>query len=235
MNFSNTTALGKLVRLPLRLVPRTAVVPVMSGPLRGARWIVGAATHGSWLGTYEAAKQQLIERALKPGSVFYDVGANAGFYSLLASKRGARAYAFEPLPENLRFLNEHVRLNAANVVVVEAAVGREAGEAKFAISESRAQGALSSEGTLLVKVVSLDGFIAAGHPAPDVIKMDIEGGEVEALRGMGETLARKPTIFLATHSERIHEECLAILEAAGYRTSLIEASELLAEPSAAGG
>ena len=79
MNFSNTTALGKLVRLPLRLVPRTAVVPVLSGPLRGARWIVGAATHGSWLGTYEAAKQLLIERALKPGSVFYDVGANAGF------------------------------------------------------------------------------------------------------------------------------------------------------------
>ena len=47
---------GRTLRLPLRLVPKSAVVPILQGPLRGKRWIAGSSTHGCWLGTYELAK-----------------------------------------------------------------------------------------------------------------------------------------------------------------------------------
>jgi hypothetical protein len=98
---------GRALRLPLRLIPRSLVVPILQGPLRGARWIVGSATHGCWLGCYERAKQQGFVRILAPGQVVYDLGANVGFYTLLAARRvgpTGEVHAFEPGAENLEFV-----------------------------------------------------------------------------------------------------------------------------------
>ena len=111
---SNETRLGRLLRLPLRLLPAGAVVPILSGPLRGRRWVVGAGPHGYWLGTYEADKQRLLQTLLREGDCFFDVGANVGFFTLLASAlvgRSGRVVAFEPLPQNLAFLRRHLLLN----------------------------------------------------------------------------------------------------------------------------
>src|SRR5580765_1322501 len=97
---SRETLIGKLLRAPLRLLPRTAAVPILQGPLRGKKWIVGSGTHGCWLGSYEYDKQKLFQKTVRSGDVVYDVGANAGFYSLLASllvgEKG-HVYSFEPL------------------------------------------------------------------------------------------------------------------------------------------
>jgi hypothetical protein len=57
MNFSSipfTSPVGKLLRLPLRVVPKRAVVPLLQGELRGRRWIVGSSMHGCWLGDLRA-------------------------------------------------------------------------------------------------------------------------------------------------------------------------------------
>ena len=96
---SDSTFVGMALRLPLRLIPRRAVVRILQGPLRGKRWIVGSSDHGCWLGSYEAAKLKKITELVRPGMVCWDVGANAGLYTLLFAElvgRAGRVFAFEP-------------------------------------------------------------------------------------------------------------------------------------------
>ena len=144
---SGQTQIGKVLRWPLKAVPKAAVIPIMSGPARGLKWVVGASIHGCWLGTYEKTKQKRFAAELKPNDVVYDLGAQAGFYSLLASRlvgpQGA-VYAFEPLPRNVRLLQQHIDLNrATNINVFELAVGGTDGTAQFADGPNPLQGSLS--------------------------------------------------------------------------------------------
>src|SRR5271156_6016447 len=64
---------GKLLRLPLRAVPRERPVRILGGPLRGWRWIPAAASHGCWLGTFERAEQDVFARTVRAGDVVYDL------------------------------------------------------------------------------------------------------------------------------------------------------------------
>lgn len=238
MTFTESSTLtGRLLRLPLRLLPGTAVVRVCSGALRGARWIVGSSTHGCWLGTYEADKQRAFAAHLHPGLTVYDVGANVGFYSLIASRVGGAVVAFEPVPRNLNFLRRHLELNgAANARVVAAAVGAANGTVHFDFGAHPSCGRVACSGNLEVAMVSLDQLLAEGSvPEPDLIKIDVEGAEADVLAGAERLLRRRhPTIFLATHGQAVHDRCVAILTDHGYelrpldRLPLERSDELLA-------
>src|ERR1043166_6210954 len=125
--FDFRAPLGRLVRAPLALIPKDTTMRVLSGRLRGARWIAGAATHGCWIGTYESRTQAAFARLVPAGGVVWDVGANAGFYTLLAARlagtRG-RVVAIEPRSENTTFIKRHLTMNGVRQVrVVEAAAG----------------------------------------------------------------------------------------------------------------
>ncbi|MBI5688080.1 MAG: FkbM family methyltransferase [Verrucomicrobia bacterium] len=227
----------RLLRLPLRLVPGFVRMPILSGPLRGKRWIVGSSIHDAWLGNYEADKQALFARTVTPGSVVFDVGAHAGFYTLLASALTGptgRVFAFEPMPNNIAHLREHLRLNgAANVTVIEKAVADASGVATFTACGSNFQGHLLPGGELQVETVSLDELVEQGRlPLPDFVKMDIEGAEVRALNGARKLLARRhPTVFLGTHAMtdlgcNTHEPCCRLLRDLGYRLVPIGADTL---------
>lgn len=149
---------GRALRLPLRLIPRGLVLPVLQGPWRGARWMVGAATHGCWLGSYELAKQLALARRLAPGRVVFDLGAHAGFYTLLAARGvgpAGRVHAFEPLPENLAFLRRHVRLNRlGNVSVHGWAVWSASGLLRFTPGGDRTTGRLDDAGAFIANARS---------------------------------------------------------------------------------
>ena len=219
---SNKSLLGKILRLPLRLIPPQAVVRMLRGSCKGMKWIAGSNDHGHWLGSYECAKRIVFEKTVRENSVVFDVGANVGFYTLLASvlvgTRGS-VFAFEPFPENLVFLKEHLRLNNIdNVTVVEAAVSDKCGTAFFDEGKSRSTGHISPSGRLQIETVAIDELVAKKElPVPDYIKMDIEGAEVSALLGAKTTLAQAhPTIFLATHGSSIHQECCRLLRSLGY-------------------
>lgn len=129
------TLRGRLLRLPLKLLPCGMMVSVRSGVNRGFRWMVGSSTHGCWLGTYEADKQDAVRRLAKPGMTIFDVGANAGFYTMAFSRLvGAkgRVYAFEPLAGNVANLLKHVAINnASNVTVIQTAVADRSGVVAF--------------------------------------------------------------------------------------------------------
>ena len=237
---SRQTLIGKLLRLPLRLIPHDLVIPILTGSLRGKKWISGTSNHGCWLGSYEYDKQRRFANSLSVGEVVFDLGANAGFYTLLASQlvgSGGRVIAFEPLPENLTYLRKHLRMNRiGNVEIFEAAVAESMGVAQFKIGSNSSVGALSTAGELEVKTVSLDRLFEMGEiPAPSLLKMDIEGGEYSALLGARAILERyHPTIFLATHGREVHDDCCTYLRSIGYGLSAItgdsveETDELLA-------
>jgi FkbM family methyltransferase len=225
---SQSDLIGKAIRLPLKLIPREAEMPVLMGKLRGKRWIAGSADHSFWLGTYEYRQRRLFERTVAEGSVVFDVGANVGYYTLLASVLAGPAghvVAFEPVPGNLAYLRRHLSLNAVrNVTVVEAAVADEPGQRTFQTFSSQG-GQLREGGDLQVQCVSLDAAVAGGLPKPDVIKMDIEGAEVDGLRGAVEVLrTARPKVFLATHSAELRRQCDEILASVGYTSEVIGTS-----------
>jgi len=89
-------------------------------------------------------------------------------------------------------------------------------------------GSVSEAGTIEVLAVSLDAVVFEQRlPAPDVIKMDIEGGEVHALAGAQRVLkAFHPAVFLATHGADIHQTCCSLLRDMGYVLEAIDGRRL---------
>lgn len=226
------------------MLPSGATVRILQGPLRGKRWIVGASNHGCWLGSYELAKQTAFYASVSRGDVVYDLGANVGFYSLLASVGvgpTGRVLSFEPLPRNLAYLRRHLDMNlTGNCTVISAAVGSSDGTAEFEVGPDNHVGHLASNApqSLRVATVTLDALVLSGEiPPPNLIKCDIEGGEYDALQGAAGTLERHaPTIFLATHGGEVHERCCRLLTDAHYVLeslddhSVLMSSEILARP-----
>lgn len=217
-----TTLIGRALRRTLAWIPPGTVVRVLQGEMRGTKWIVGSSVHGCWLGSYERDKQSAVAQRLHPGHVFYDVGANVGFYSLLASRRvrpGGIVHAFEPLPDNVSHLRRHLALNGADDVRVHAvALADVDGMARFALGDSSSEGKLRTDGGLVVQTARMDSLVHQGLEPPDVIKMDIEGGEVAALMGARETLGtHRPVLLVATHGAEAHRCTLALLGELGYR------------------
>jgi FkbM family methyltransferase len=194
------------------------------------RWITGSGNHGCWLGSYEYEKQKAFSELVRRGDTVYDLGANVGFYTLLASVLAGpegRVVSFEPLPRNLAYLRRHLDLNGiTNCSVWETAVSNAEGAARFEPGETCYMGHLGtgSPDALTVRTIALDPLVASGRlPAPDVIKCDIEGAEHEALLGASQTLAQYgPTLFLATHGDDIHERCCTLLSDLGYQVKLLE-------------
>lgn len=233
----NTTWLGKALRLPLRLIPRETVVTVRRGINRGMKWRVGSNTHGCWLGTYELDKQEAVRRLVKPGMFALDVGANAGFYTLAFSRQvgsAGRVWAVEPFAENVSSLLRHLDLNGVrNVTVFQAAVAAARGTAHFHVHRSNSMGRITDADTaLVVPTLSLDALLDQA-PVPDVIKMDIEGGELAALQGAPRLLAQRRTTWLiALDDPGNADACRTLLDDAGYAIAPIAADdrEIVATP-----
>lgn len=193
---------------------------IRHGPARGMKWITGSSIHGCWLGTYELAKQIALQRFVKPGMVVYDIGAQAGFYTLFFSRlvgEAGRVYAFEPCPYEAHFLVNHVRINElANVRIVQAAVGERTGLVGMTIDRGMTQNQICnrSESVLAVPAVTLD---RSGLEPPDLIKMDVEGAESLVLKGARDTLCNaRPVVFIALHGPEQRAECVGILRSSGY-------------------
>ncbi|HEV7921925.1 MAG TPA: FkbM family methyltransferase [Thermoanaerobaculia bacterium] len=199
---------------------------ILSGPLRGQRWIRSSATNGCWAGTYERESQRVFREHVQPAGVVFDIGANVGFFTLLAAKlaKDGFVYAFEPLPGNLGYLRRHLALNQVrHAEILPIAVAASTGTARFAAAPSPSMGALAADGGLEVAIDTLDRLVSVGRiRPPNFIKIDVEGAEHDVLRGAASVLREaKPTIFLSAHGWQQHELCSALLAEAGYRLELL--------------
>jgi FkbM family methyltransferase len=218
-----------------RILPRAAY-PVVRGPLRGARFVLGALAGGGcgasvYFNLVEAQQTSAFVNTLGRGQVLFDIGANVGYYTILGSRlvgsQGA-VIAFEPVVRNLIYLYKHVLLNRANnVTIVPAACSDTLSLVAFSSGVNYAMGHLADEkdrwtkGTkadvTLVPTVTVDVVVQQLGVAPDVIKIDVEGAEFLALKGAQATLlAARPTIFLSVHSEKIRSTCLEHLGNLGF-------------------
>jgi FkbM family methyltransferase len=221
------TFLGRVLRLPLSLIPKSAIVPILQGPLRGKRWIAGSGIHRLWLGSYEPFKMTLAAELTRPATVVFDIGANVGIYTLLFADRvgpAGRVVAFEPAPRNVAYLRKHLALNSvSNVEIVDAAVSDAVGSSSFDDTADSCAGRLESTGALRVRTTTIDHFVQGSGLHPSLIKIDVEGAEGDVLHGALKTLNElRPTILIATHSHAVKRTCTDILVAYGYDIQQLE-------------
>jgi FkbM family methyltransferase len=137
-----------------RLLPR-APYPVLAGPLKGCRIVLGSlAGEGGGASVYfnavEPEQTRALVELLQPGHVFFDVGANVGYYTLLASRRvgdAGKVVAIEPLERNLAYLRRHLAINdVRNVQIVPEAVADRVGETCFEAGVNPAEGHIVQAG-----------------------------------------------------------------------------------------
>jgi len=221
--------LAGLVRRTLnRAAPaELSQVKIASGGLAGFTFELNLLTEKDyWLGTYEVELQQAVNDLLRPGMTIYDVGANIGYVTLLlarAAGESGRVIAFEALPANVTRLQNNVALNHMDerVTVVAGAVVDQAGTVRFLVHPSTSMGkAVGSAGRekmedylkeIEVPGLALDDYaFGPGQRPPQAIKMDIEGGEVLAIKGMERILQEvRPLLLVELHG---HEAARAVWE-----------------------
>ncbi len=180
-----------------------------------------------WLGTYEPELQDAIRQWVAPAVL----EAGAAWATPATGTRGrpsGQVYCFEPLPGNIERLSQNLDLNrdVCRFQVMPMAVAGESGQAQFQVHASDDMGKLvgsagrpeTYQQSITVETVSLDDIAYKRHtPPPQVVKMDIEGGEVLALPGMERLLHEaKPVFLLELHGPESVRAAWQVLTQAGY-------------------
>lgn len=224
----NPRARAILARLSAPM--RHGARPIASGPAQGLLMDLAGSRPSYLLGTAEPEVVQFFAEYVKPGDTVYDLGANVGYFTLIAAAltgpRG-KVVAYEPIPSNVEALRRNVQLNGlANVEIVEAAISERDGTAaiSFGLSDQVASLVASrTSGTFTVRTVSLDAE-AARVGVPAVIKCDIEGAEHVAFSRAELALAGRPALLCEVH--RMHDgddaRFEAILLGHGYRVQWLD-------------
>lgn len=153
--------------------------------------------------------------------VFFDIGANLGFYSCLLSDKASKVYSFEPNPAAVKLLRENLENNSVeNAEVVEAALSNEDASKGFKNLFSNSVvgwGTVTDgEGEGQIKARKAETLLQKDRiEVPDMMKIDVEGHEREVLKGMGEVLEKgSPIIYVESHNR--HGKTEEILESYGY-------------------
>ncbi|MGC2753952.1 MAG: FkbM family methyltransferase [Candidatus Acidiferrum sp.] len=228
-----------------KLVPRDSLAwaQVRSGPAQGLWLHLNPRTGTAYFeGGGEPEVQEVLQQHLRPGMTFYDIGANIGFFSLLAARlvgKEGRVVAFEADPEIAARLREHVARNTFGwITVEEKAVWSEPCTVFFArtdplTSPDRGLGHVvlaGGEDTIQVSAKSLDDYTRT-QPAPDFLKCDVEGAEVEVFRGAERLLKEKrPGIICEMHSEKNHRILKEEFSRLGYSCKPCGTNHVLALP-----
>jgi FkbM family methyltransferase len=203
-------------------------VTILHGPAAGLRFVAEEGKVGFTLGSEEPELQAELARLLTPGDVFYDVGANVGFMTLVGAAlvgRTGRVIAFEPIPRLAAAVRANAERNGlAQIEVHELALADEEATARFVVPEESSGAHLADVNagdgeTFDVQVTTLDAFLArTGAPPPTAIKLDIEGAELRALDGMRRTLATHgPALVVELHGTR--EPFERLLRELGYEAT----------------
>ncbi len=215
---------------------------VRHGPIHGMKRKGGL----GWIphvfsGQFESKEETFWKSLDLSGMVIYDVGAFHGILTLFFATRGAHVISYEPNTKTHARLMENIRLNGLqNVTVRKFGLGSQPQTATLVYLPLMAGGASMEEKTVEqlkssggssseeIRITTLDRDIAENRlPPPDFIKIDVEGWEIEVLRGARSTLAAySPALFLEMHGETMNEkrrkvaELVDFLEHAGYRDIL---------------
>jgi FkbM family methyltransferase len=188
---------------------------------------------------HEEVTSHLIMKLLRGKRCFLEVGANLGWFACLAGRvlGDGRVVAFEMDEQNFRLLQDNVATNRLhNVVTVQAAVADNNGVARYLRTTpySRAGYHLlldskPERGDIVeTRTITLDSYAQRNSVRPDVVKIDVEGAEVQVLRGMRTMLKRDaPSLVVEVHPERMAEletssaDLVMLLQSSGYKVAEI--------------
>ena len=218
-----------------RFILKRKFIHIWLGPLRGYTWSTSY-NYDYFTGDYEAEDTlRQFYSWLKPGTVFYDLGGNVGFFSVLAAKyiNYGTIYSFEPIPYNIVVFKKHLELNrkkinCRDIQILPYAISNKEGEVAISHDPFAIEGNtyiksvyLTTTEKIQVQCRSIDGLLNEGYQKPDVIKIDVEGAEYDVLLGAAKTLAAyKPNILLATHDchlPGVQQKCIEFLTGLGYQ------------------
>ncbi len=194
-------------------------------------------------GDYEESLQNALSSVLKDGHTFFDVGAHNGFFDLLAFKmvgENGKIIALEAHPENAKNIESQIKLNSIqNCRVLNLAVTDHSGHINITnegpsnmikiadLSENYNNSNILISKQITVATKKLDS-IADEFGYPDVIKMDIEGAELLALRGSHQILSnKKPTWLMEIHSKSLTKEVNELLRDYGYKIFDLNGKEII--------
>jgi FkbM family methyltransferase len=156
---------------------------------------------------YEPVETGLLKKELKAGDTFIDIGANIGYYTLIAARAvgpKGRVFAFEPDPDNFALLKKNVEQNGyQNVTLVNRAVSNRAQTLRLFRSETnrgdhRVYDSKDGRPSIGIKAVALDGYFLKMDKVVQFIKMDIQGAEALALEGMKRLIRSNRRLKLVT-------------------------------------
>src|SRR5688500_15565302 len=176
---------------------------IFRGPLKGYKR--STASNYDFL-TNDYEQDDVVDKFmswLKPDSVFYDLGANVGYYSFLAAQKikNGIIYSFEPIPDNAEMFQKHLQLNKTkfNTDVIRLktmAISDRLKEVSFSYDTSvegntyirTAARFKNAEKLIPVAADSIDNLIDKNYRLPDVMKIDVEGAEFDVLSGAVRTI-----------------------------------------------
>jgi FkbM family methyltransferase len=171
-------------------------------------------------GYYEQQELTIYEALAKTSRTIVDVGGNIGIYAGIGARNlpeDGRLITFEPVPDNLAYMDRNLEANGltGKVTVEPLALGEEVGEVTIYLAEGltgahsvSARTVKTSRGSIVVPMVTLDHYLAdQGVGQVDVIKIDVEGFDVAALRGMAKTLAEHQPALLVEYAPALLRNC----------------------------
>lgn len=236
--------LRKITNTILRkIIPRTLLIREGSLLLNPNDPVVSGAL---MLGVYEVTFANVFRKALHPGMTVIDIGANIGYYTLIASTRvgsSGKIIAYEPEPENIAFLKLTIaENNLKNVTTVQSALGEKTGmETLYCDPDNKGKHTMlpvSLNTPIRVPITTLDASLNDhSEKKIDLIKIDTEGWEAKIFLGMQKTLAlQHPQIFFEFAPERIRKtgedplHLLNTLVSSGYHIECINEQTEALEP-----
>jgi len=168
----------------------------------------------------ETTQVHYFVEILNKSKICFDIGANVGFYTLLFSRYAKGVHAFEPLPRNLRYLFRLIEINKiTNAKIIPCAISDSSKIGCFTEGDNCALGKLSDGGDIPVLITTCDQFVSETNIVPELIKIDVEGSELNVLKGASSTLKSfHPSILLSVHSDQLRIDCLEFVKKIGYRT-----------------
>ncbi|MDQ3675187.1 MAG: FkbM family methyltransferase, partial [Actinomycetota bacterium] len=246
---TNVLSVRQLSRLedgPARRIVRSGTYTIPFGAGHGLRLDAGslslssAQAGGVIRGLHEPQVQEALRRCLPRGGTFVDVGAHVGYLTLIAARLvgpSGSAVAVEPVPANANAIRRNAALNGfANVRVIEAAAAARSGEAELITVADTLWTRLASVGEhplecrrSSVRTVALDDLLESGELAavPDVVKIDVEGAEIDVVEGMRGLLARgRTTVICELHGT--NERFAAVIDELGMGVTNLDGPEPIA-------
>lgn len=213
-------------------------VIIAGGILKGFPFLLDMQSEKDyWLGNYEINLQSVLNELVQPDMTVYDIGANVGYVSLMFGKsvgKMGNVYSFEALPENQDRLKANLRLNEdqSSFHPISLAVADKTGKVDFLVHNSDDMGKITGSSgrdetyleSITIDAISIDDFVFKnGNPAPDLIKVDIEGGEIFAIPGMVKVLTQhRPTMVVELHGPKCAEVAWKHLTESNYSIHQLE-------------